>query len=60
MTQLERDKMIRELISNDIANIETQFEDMSEYLTSIFKYGVKGFNDYTDDELIEEHMQAFG
>ena len=48
---LDRDTMIEHLVQSTCDHIEMCPETLDSYL----RYGFKGFNEYTDDELIAEY-----
>lgn len=50
----DRDKAIQELAQNDANTIDS---DDGWYLTSILYDGFKGYNNYTDEELMQELME---
>ena len=49
--KIDRDTMIKQLVQSTFDHIEMCPETLDSYLT----YGFKGFNEYTDDELIAEY-----
>jgi hypothetical protein len=49
--KIDRDTMIQQLVQSTCDHIEMCPETLDSYLT----YGFKGFNEYTDDELIAEY-----
>lgn len=58
MKQITRGAAINKLAQNEADSIGTFFNKDS--LLSIFKKGIKGFNDYTNEELEETLEDSFG
>jgi hypothetical protein len=49
--KIDRDTLIQQLIKSTLDHIEMCPETLEAYLT----YGFKGFEEYTDEELISEY-----
>jgi hypothetical protein len=49
--KVHRDEMIKALVDSTFDHIEQIPETLDEYL----KYGFKGFENYSDEELIQEY-----
>jgi hypothetical protein len=50
----DRQKAIDELIANDMDTIQN---DDGMFLSSLLDYGFKGYQHYTDEELMQELME---
>jgi DNA polymerase III alpha subunit (gram-positive type) len=55
LTEVERDKLIDKLTSNTMNSAQSD----DDFLGNMIQDGFKGFNDYTDDELLQEHQESF-
>lgn len=55
LTDVERDKLIDKLTSN---TMDTAKADDS-FLCHLIQEGFTGFENYTDDALMQEHQEAF-
>jgi predicted RNA-binding Zn-ribbon protein involved in translation (DUF1610 family) len=57
---MKRQEIIDRLIGNDINTIIDQNErGDNSYVADIFEYGMKGYANFTDEELITEHIEIF-
>ncbi len=57
MKNLTRNEVIEKLIDNDIDTILNCGE--KEYLYNILKSGMKGYDNYTKEELYQEYKERF-
>lgn len=58
---MKRQEIIDRLVDNDINTIISEHERGDDsYVASIFEYGMKGYANFTDEELIIEYCEIFG
>jgi len=61
MELIERQIAINKLVDNDINTIiASNLEGDDSYVASIFEYGMKGYANFTDEELQIELYEIFG
>lgn len=58
VTKLTKDQRSR-LVEKLVADIVEGADRLSSYLWSVLKNGFKGYNNYTDQELLDAHWDAF-
>jgi hypothetical protein len=57
---MKKQEIIDRLVNNDINTIIQEHERGDDsYVASIFEYGMKGYANFTDEELITEYMEIF-
>lgn len=57
---LKRQEAINKLVNDDIDSVITGHQDGdNSYLVSLFLYGLKGYDDFTNDELANELSERF-
>lgn len=58
---MKRQEIINKLVDNDINTIISEHEQGDDsYVASIFEYGMKGYANFTDEELVIEYCEIFG
>jgi hypothetical protein len=58
---MKRQEIIDKLVDNDINTIIQEHERGDDsYVASIFEYGMKGYANFTDEELVSEYLEIFG
>ena len=58
---MTRQEIIDKLVDNDINTIISEHERGDDsYVASIFEYGMKGYANFTDEELVIEYCEIFG
>lgn len=62
MTKIDRQQAIQDLINDQIDTVQQYLNmgDVDTYVDGIFRYGFKGFDDMSDEELIEEYENRLG
>ena len=59
--ELTRQEIIDKLVDNDIDTIiQSNAIGDNSYVASIFEYGMKGYANFDDKELIIEYCEIFG
>lgn len=59
--ELTRQEIIDKLVDNDIDTIiQSNAIGDNSYVASIFEYGMKGYANFSDEELIIEYREIFG
>lgn len=59
--ELTRREIIDKLVDNDINTIISEHERGDDsYVASIFEYGMKGYANFSNEELIIEYCEIFG
>ena len=59
--ELTRQEIIDKLVDNDIDTIiQSNAIGDNSYVASIFEYGMKGYANFSDEELIIEYCEIFG
>lgn len=57
---MKRQEIIDKLVDNDINTIISEHErGDNSYVSSIFEYGMKGYVNFTDEELVIEYKEIF-
>jgi hypothetical protein len=57
---MKRQEIIDKLVQNDIDTIiQSNAEGDDSYVASIFEYGMKGYANFTNEELVIEHKEIF-
>lgn len=57
---MKRQEIIDRLVDNDINTIISEHErGDNSYVASIFEYGMKGYANFTDEELVIEYKEIF-
>jgi Zn finger protein HypA/HybF involved in hydrogenase expression len=57
---MKRQEIIDRLVDNDINTIISEHERGDDsYVASIFEYGMKGYANFTDEELVIEYKEIF-
>ena len=60
LTEAKREQMISELIDDEIKTIVNDYlEGDNSYINDIFCAGFKGYNNFSDTELVEEYEERF-
>lgn len=57
---MKRQEIIDRLVDNDINTIISEHERGDDsYVAHIFEYGMKGYTNFTDQELVIEYKEIF-
>jgi hypothetical protein len=59
--ELTRDEIVEKLVVNNINTITHSYIQHGDdtYLTNILEYGMVGFKNFTDEELVNEYRETF-